>query len=599
MNPDNVNAAARDAITTYLAIDKPGYALLLNAPWGAGKTHLIRTTVPKNDARYVSLSGVDNEDEFRRALLRESIAASTLERGSSLATIAGQIFRRPQLGDLVSRFAEEHLLAQLPDTLIFDDLERCTLKPEVLFGLINEHVEHRRRRVLLVANEERHPSTKLFRSRKEKIVGRTVTVAANFGSAFPLFLDSLPAGVGREYLAANESLVARVFSDSKNQNLRLLRNTMLETSSLLNRIEEEYFLAKDTMARFVCTYMALTMALMRGDITKKDIKKRSDFRIAWPNEENSDDDRLEGLRKLYKKHREGYEIYSHTGAALSDEIAHELFVTGYMPTDALNAAIDKTSQFVVDDDDTLWKSMVHWGEQSDEKLAQLLDDAYTYVFKSTSISPGPFIHIVDALHQVHQYGGLENDLSFSVDDVIEKIETLQTTGGIPAADFGELFGWSKEDGRFAYGGYAFSLTTEMQRLADAMTSAQMKSFEQTLPEHASALLELFCNDPSSLIDMIEFRQDLRSFHRYPIFQHVSVELFSAAATTHLNAGHSRTMLDVFRAIQKRIPPNATDGWESESEWINRVYQEMRNVSKGFGQLNLARTERFLHFAQRR
>lgn len=232
----SINQAARDAIRSFLAIANPQYALLIDAPWGAGKTHLIRAVVPQA-ARYVSLNGVASEDEFRRAVLKNSLEASVVQRGTGLAKALGALTKRPGLADLLSDFAEERMLAELPRILVFDDLERCTLDPPVLFGLINEHVEHQKRNVVLAAHAdaEGHPAVDEFRKRKEKVIGRTITLAADFDAAFSAFVSALPAGAGKRYVQKNAGLIREVFETSNHQNLRLLRSTLIETTELLAR----------------------------------------------------------------------------------------------------------------------------------------------------------------------------------------------------------------------------------------------------------------------------------------------------------------------------------------------------------------------------
>ena len=82
------NQAARGALKSYLGMKNPGYAILIDAPWGSGKTHFIRKVcsvdAAPEDVRYVSLNGVSNESAFRRALLKESFKPSLAEKGQFL-----------------------------------------------------------------------------------------------------------------------------------------------------------------------------------------------------------------------------------------------------------------------------------------------------------------------------------------------------------------------------------------------------------------------------------------------------------------------------------------------------------------------------------
>ena len=67
------NSAAKRVIENYLQVQAPGYALLVDAPWGSGKTHLIKqvTNCETDPTRlYVTLFDVDSSAAFEWALVR-------------------------------------------------------------------------------------------------------------------------------------------------------------------------------------------------------------------------------------------------------------------------------------------------------------------------------------------------------------------------------------------------------------------------------------------------------------------------------------------------------------------------------------------------
>ena len=67
------NSAAKRVIENYLQQKAPGYALLVDAPWGTGKTHFIKqvTNCGADPKRlYVTLFDVDSTASFEWALVR-------------------------------------------------------------------------------------------------------------------------------------------------------------------------------------------------------------------------------------------------------------------------------------------------------------------------------------------------------------------------------------------------------------------------------------------------------------------------------------------------------------------------------------------------
>ena len=229
------NSAAHGVLRAYLALEEPGYALLIDAPWGAGKTHFIQHHSGKSpdELRYVTLNGVADEAGFRRAILKDSLQADLLTTGTALAQTLSKLAKVDGLGQLASDYAEEALLRALPPTLVFDDLERATLPPEQLLGLINDYVEHQGKRVILLVNSEAHARKDAFLARKEKIVGRTITITPDVTAALPAFLAKITEGKGRKYLEAQTDLITDVFRQSDHGNLRLLRNALRNCAPVL------------------------------------------------------------------------------------------------------------------------------------------------------------------------------------------------------------------------------------------------------------------------------------------------------------------------------------------------------------------------------
>ena len=82
------NLAAVRALHEYAEIKKPRYAFMIEAPWGAGKTHLVKRefkeALSSDNARYVTLNGVSDQRSFRRALLAASSEAKLIAAAGKL-----------------------------------------------------------------------------------------------------------------------------------------------------------------------------------------------------------------------------------------------------------------------------------------------------------------------------------------------------------------------------------------------------------------------------------------------------------------------------------------------------------------------------------
>jgi KAP family P-loop domain len=84
----NQNKAALGALSEYVKIDRPGYAFMIEAPWGAGKTHLVLTEFKREigtgDACYATLNGVKDRAAFHRSLLSLSSQAKVIDIANKL-----------------------------------------------------------------------------------------------------------------------------------------------------------------------------------------------------------------------------------------------------------------------------------------------------------------------------------------------------------------------------------------------------------------------------------------------------------------------------------------------------------------------------------
>jgi len=88
------NTAGISALNEYVKIKDPKYAFMIEAPWGAGKTHLVKRefkdAVHDGKARYATLNGVKDRQAFRRALLAETSDAKLSDAVGKLGDTPGE-----------------------------------------------------------------------------------------------------------------------------------------------------------------------------------------------------------------------------------------------------------------------------------------------------------------------------------------------------------------------------------------------------------------------------------------------------------------------------------------------------------------------------
>lgn len=196
-----------DELHIYLEAAETVGALLICGPWGSGKTHIIKKFINDNRNKYsfgtVSLFGVESVEQFNKHVkdaylsglisvnkacdkgkkvvdcLSNIVADSPLSN-KTVSTVAKGVstiisFDYMSLFDVKNsiRVKTKNGIDEKPFVLIFDDFERCSLPIKDKLGLINDYLENKNIKTIIIADEERINDTEYIEF-KEKVVFKTV-----------------------------------------------------------------------------------------------------------------------------------------------------------------------------------------------------------------------------------------------------------------------------------------------------------------------------------------------------------------------------------------------------------------------------------------
>lgn len=235
------------------------YAVLIDAPWGSGKTHFLRsylklkypagTTGPVTDPDFlwVSLFGKINATEVQDALFAEAHPFISSKWTALAGSATSSVFKKFTGIDL----SDKKLVQQmLPDTkaklIVFDDLERTSIGPANALGLINSFVESGLFKVIVIANQRPFADAEDYRQQKEKVIGRTLTVMSNPETVLPELTSKLRSSAARGAIVANAGDLLSVFQASGYHNLRSLRAALDDFDRLVGKSDKR--LAKSAPA---------------------------------------------------------------------------------------------------------------------------------------------------------------------------------------------------------------------------------------------------------------------------------------------------------------------------------------------------------------
>lgn len=265
-----MNENVLNFLNEYAKLPSPQYAVLLRGKWGCGKTYFVKhwleefdkiDKLPTNENSielkpiYVSLFGMREISDIKSAIDR-CVNPFFYSKAGKMLKIAGRIASKIIFKtnlDIDNDGKSETSFSGALDSLsifendnkdevkgvkfiIFDDLERCQIPMKQLLGFINYFVEHCDCHVVVVG-EEKYLDDKTFHDLlefKEKIVGREFEILPDIEAAIKLFISEPVMAV--DFLSKETGMIQLCFECSATRNLRLLRQSLLDFSSLISAL---------------------------------------------------------------------------------------------------------------------------------------------------------------------------------------------------------------------------------------------------------------------------------------------------------------------------------------------------------------------------
>ncbi|HBC2545698.1 TPA: hypothetical protein I3943_002856, partial [Enterobacter cloacae] len=136
------------------------YAILLNGPWGSGKTYFVKNEIlyenSGDDRLYITLNGVSSISEITDQFFTQLHPKLSSKSFKIIGILASRTINGIAGTDVAKDENDKALLQDLflklrNKTIIFDDLERCLIPIQSILGYINFFVEHEKCKVLIVA----------------------------------------------------------------------------------------------------------------------------------------------------------------------------------------------------------------------------------------------------------------------------------------------------------------------------------------------------------------------------------------------------------------------------------------------------------------
>ena len=293
----------------YLKMDTPQFAVMITGKWGCGKTYYIKERIKVWNKEkvssgkdtivlkpiYVTVNGLSNIGSVVKKIktaLNPILYSKGAVVAKKVALTALQVLTKSKVDldkdgageDLNNLLDAEGLLEVFKSDsssikgnriLIIDDLERCKIHLDELFGFINDIVEHSNSKVILICDEEKLREVVKkdnlsveYNNFKEKLVGQTFALAVDYTAIAGAFIDAK----GNKLLTANKALLLNLFVASKYENLRLIRHCLIDIERFFEQLPKSIE-TNPNYAGFVSNVMAyLTIASLEERFGNGDVR---------------------------------------------------------------------------------------------------------------------------------------------------------------------------------------------------------------------------------------------------------------------------------------------------------------------------------------
>lgn len=414
------NQTTKEYLNYFVSSQNPTFAVMLKGKWGAGKTYFIRGLIEEWDNAqvvseneeinlkpiYVSLNGVSKKSEIVESL-KAKISPFLYSKGTKFATDILKGFIKSTLKidfdydndkkadgsininfDPISIFKTSNDKIKGNRILIFDDIERCKIPIDELYGFINDFVEHSQCKVILISDEDKIDEVHTKDSKykypvfKEKIIGQTFEVKPDTEQAIDFFLDSVTSNI-KPHLVASKDLIIKIFDISKKENLRVLQRAIYDFERLFNFTDDELSKDREKYKELIKNYLSYFLIYFLEFKTGNEDVSSFQETLFFA------DDKSE---KKYTQYEEIVATYSllhstklFTSFKLIDFIKNGDY-TGII-NEINNSIIYATGKVEKD-----WEKLWYWQLLDDDDFLSLLDSVSTSYFTTEDF------HITEILH---------------------------------------------------------------------------------------------------------------------------------------------------------------------------------------------------------
>ena len=576
-----INSYVREYLEYYCSFPYPQqYAVLINGPWGSGKTHVVKRFLNESNIKhlYISLYGVNDfkqiEDSFFQQLhpllaSKGMRIVSAVAKGLLKTAVKIDLDRDGNSdGSVTSQMPDINLPSYLSDAkdrvLVFDDLERCKIPVTDVLGYINSFVEHDDAKAIIIANEQgiTKDQVEAYRLTKEKVIGTTLDVRAEFETALAHFNVLIDDKFAHEFFKTKTDDFRILFEQSETHNLRLLQQAMWHFQRFLKTFSDKHRMHTEAITSIFKLFFALSFELKSGRLTETQIAELDgNYWLSVLRDKNS----LEP--STFEKLEQRYSGVQFNSNLLSYKILSDIIARNVSDSVAIQKFLDQHPLFSNPQSEPSWRVLWYAMTRSEKEIAEAMirfeSDFLSNVFRSR----GEILHVAGIRLWFGRIGALGKNPSEVAEEMMAYIDGLYDDNKLePNAERG-IGVWDDN-----WDGLAFweKETDEFRRISSHLGERQQQVLLESYPAKAVALMEEMQSD----VDLFFKRLCLTNseenlYYRVPILALIEPKDFVFRFLA-LERKFQREVLMVFKPRYEH--PNIRADLKPEHPWLVNVQQ---------------------------